>query len=114
EQLVAAALADVPDTYREPLVLYYFEEQSVDDVARALGISAETTHRRLSRGPRFLAERTHELVEKRVAQRGPRAGLIAGVLAVIGGLGAGSHVEASPPKGLVMSKLVIVTIVIVT
>jgi len=47
-------------------------------------------------------------------RRGPRAGIVAGVLAAIGSFAAGSHVEASPMKGLVMPKLVIATIVVAT
>ena len=47
ERIVAAALGEVPEVYREPLVLYYYEERSIDDVARSLGISAATTNKRL-------------------------------------------------------------------
>lgn len=96
ERLVAAALATVPDVYREPLVLFYYDQRSVDDVARTLGISARTTHKRLSRGRKYLAEQVAAIVERGLGRRGPRADLVAGVLAAIGVLGTGSHVDASP------------------
>src|SRR5439155_19348186 len=63
ERIVAAALGQVPDVYREPLVLFYYEERSVADVARSLGITAATTNKRLSRGRQFLAERVQTIFE---------------------------------------------------
>src|SRR5205823_6220336 len=57
DRIIAAALGAVPDVYREPLVLYYYEERSITDVARSLGITPATTNKRLSRGRRYLAER---------------------------------------------------------
>src|SRR5258706_2792794 len=38
ERIVAMALGQVPDVYREALVLFYYEERSVHDVAKCLGI----------------------------------------------------------------------------
>ena len=104
ERLVAVALGQIPDVYREPLVLYYYEERSVDDVARSLGISTATTNKRLSRGRQYLAERVATIVEGAIVRRGPSAALVASVLAVIGTL-APAHVDASPVKGSTMNKL---------
>ena len=47
--LVWRALERIPETYREPLVLFYREEQSVDRVAEALELSADAVRQRLSR-----------------------------------------------------------------
>lgn len=112
EQIVAAALGQVPDVYREPLVLYYYEEHSIDDVARSLGISTATTNKRLSRGRRYLAERV-ALVERGVLRRGPSPGLVASVLAIVGIAGSASHVDASPAavKGSTMHKLALAAVV---
>ena len=107
ERLIAAALGEVPDVYREPLVLFYYEDRSVDDVARSLGITAATTNKRLSRGRRYLAERVATIVERGVARRGPNPALAASVLAVIGVTAPASHVDASPAKGSTMNKLAI-------
>jgi RNA polymerase sigma factor (sigma-70 family) len=106
ERIVATALGQVPDVYREPLVLFYYEERSVADVARCLGISAATTNKRLSRGRRYLAERV-ELVERGVTRRGASATLAASVLAVLAITAPAAHVEASPLKGSTMHKLAI-------
>ena len=109
ERLIAAALGQVPDVYREPLVLFYYEDRSVDDVARSLGITAATTNKRLSRGRRFLAERVATIVERGVARRGPNPALATSVLAVIGVTAPASHVDASPAKGSTMHKIAIAT-----
>src|SRR5688572_26758597 len=108
ERLVAIALGQVPDVYREPLVLYYYEERSVEDVARALGLTAATTNKRLSRGRKYLAERV-AIVERGLARRGPPAALVTAVLAIIGVAAPASHVDASPApvKGSTMHKLAI-------
>ncbi len=112
EQLVARALDGVAETYREPLVLFYIEQRSVDDVARALGITAETTNKRLSRGRQQLAAQIEALVERALTRRGPRPELVAGVLAAIALLGSSSHVDASPTKGSIMPKLAITTVLV--
>src|SRR5215207_1650063 len=116
ERLVAIALGQIPDVYREPLVLYYYEERSVDDVARSLGISAATTNKRLSRGRQYLAERVATIVEGAVTRRGPNPALAAAVLAVIGISLPASHVDASPTpvKGSTMHKLAIAAVVTAT
>lgn len=112
ERIVAAALGQVPDVYREPLVLYYYEERSVGDVARCLGISTATTNKRLSRGRRYLAERV-ATVERGLTRRGPRPGLAASVLALVSVAASASHVDASPVavKGSTMHKLALAAVV---
>src|SRR5687768_11662677 len=50
EALVRRALERVPERYREPLVMYYQGDESVEAVAAALGLSAEAVRQRLSRG----------------------------------------------------------------
>lgn len=110
ERIVATALGQVPDVYREPLVLYYYEERSVDDVARSLGISAATTTKRLSRGRRYLAECV-AIVERGLVRRGPSPGLAASVLAIIA-ITPASHVDASPVmKGSTMNKLALAAVI---
>jgi RNA polymerase sigma factor (sigma-70 family) len=111
ERILAAALGEVPDVYREPLVLYYYEERSIDDVARSLGISTATTNKRLSRGRRYLADRV-ATVERTLTRRGPVPGLAASVLALVGLSASASHVDASPAavKGSTMHKLTIAAV----
>ncbi len=104
EQLVAAALARVPETYREPLVLYYYDERSVADVARALGISQDATHQRLSRGRQYLASDV-AVVERTLERARPGRDLVAAVAAAIAFVAVVPHVEASTIKGSTMLKL---------
>ena len=105
ERIVAAALGQVPDVYREPLVLYYCEERSIDDVARTLGISPATTNKRLSRGRRYLAERV-AIVEQALVRFAPASGFAASVLVAINSLPPAVHVEPSAAaKGSIMHKL---------
>jgi RNA polymerase sigma factor (sigma-70 family) len=116
ERIIADALGQVPDVYREPLVLYYYEERSIEDVARSLGISPATTNKRLSRGRRYLAERV-ATVERSLTRRGPSPTLAASVLAVIGVTAPAPHVDASPAtgaKGSIMHKLAIAALATAT
>src|SRR5688572_11072184 len=48
EELLWRAVERIPETYREPLILYYRERQSVESVARALELSEDATKQRLS------------------------------------------------------------------
>ena len=54
EALVWRSLAEIPETYREPLVLYYREQQSMVEVASALDVSVDAVKQRLSRGRSML------------------------------------------------------------
>jgi RNA polymerase sigma factor (sigma-70 family) len=101
EVAISAALERVPDKYREPLVMIYYEQQSVKEVARALGTSDDAIHQRLSRGRQYLAGDVERMLER----PRPRRELRAAVLALLV-VGAGpSLVEASPrPKGWNMLK----------
>nr|HEX4315795.1 sigma-70 family RNA polymerase sigma factor [Kofleriaceae bacterium] len=86
EQIAARALARVPDTYRDALVLYYCDERSASAVARALGITVDAANQRLSRGRACLAEDAAVVVERQLAAKRPRRDLVAGVLAAIAGM----------------------------
>src|SRR5262245_21721222 len=50
EALVWQTLEQLPESYREPLILFYREEQSVAGVAAALDLSPDVVKQRLSRG----------------------------------------------------------------
>jgi RNA polymerase sigma factor (sigma-70 family) len=114
ERILSTALGQVPDVYREPLVLFYYEERSVKDVAKCLGISAATTNKRLSRGRRYLAERV-AIVERGVTRRGASATLAASVLAILAITVPATHVDASPvKKGSTMHKLAIAATAVAT
>jgi RNA polymerase sigma factor (sigma-70 family) len=110
ERIVRDALARVPEKYREVLVLYYRDNQSIRDVAETLGISEDAVTQRLSRGRRYLAEGLTALVEKSLRGTRPRRDLVAAVLASVAALVLPSRVDAHPlkAKGSTMLKVAIV------
>lgn len=58
---IADALEELPDEYRTPLMLYYFDGQSSENVARALGLTRAGASTRIARARRAL----REILEKR-------------------------------------------------
>jgi RNA polymerase sigma factor (sigma-70 family) len=101
EALVWQALERIPETYREPLILFYREDQSVAEVAGALVLSEDAVKQRLSRGRGLLRERVAELVESGLRRSRPGrkftvtviAGLsahAAGTKTALAGAGAGA------------------------
>jgi len=83
EALLWRALKNMPVIYREPLVLFYREDQSVSDVAAGLGLREVTVRKRLSRGREYLKERVAAVVERGLAGGKPRKGFVAGVIAMM-------------------------------
>lgn len=113
ERVVREALARIPETYREVLVLYYCESLSIREVAGALGTSEAAVMQRLSRGRRQLADSVGEIVEGSLRSRRPRRDLVAAVLAAIAVIPIPSRVDASPPKGSTMLKVAAASAVVV-
>jgi RNA polymerase sigma-70 factor (ECF subfamily) len=52
---VRVAVAELPESLRAPIVLRYFQDISVDETGRILGLSTATVRGRLHRGRRALA-----------------------------------------------------------
>jgi len=110
ERIVRDALARVPEKYREVLVLYYRDNQSIRDVAETLAISEDAVTQRLSRGRRYLADGVTDLVESSLRGARPRRDLVAAVLATVAAIVIPSRVDAHPlkAKGSTMLKLTLV------
>lgn len=110
ERIVRDALARVPEKYREVLVLYYRDNQSIRDVAETLGISDDAVTQRLSRGRRYLADGLSAIVESSLRGTRPRRDLVAAVLATVAAIVLPSRVDAHPlkAKGSTMLKLALV------
>lgn len=83
ETLLWRALADLPENYREPLVLYYREHQSVAEVASGLDLSEEAVKQRLSRGRAMLREEITALVESTLTRTRPAAAFTVAVLVAL-------------------------------
>lgn len=86
-ELLARALADVPETHREVLVLHYLQGESVASIAAELGIREALVKQRLSRGRKALRASVAERVETVLGHMRARPALRAGVLAAVAALG---------------------------
>jgi RNA polymerase sigma factor (sigma-70 family) len=83
EAILWSALEQIPETCREPLILYYREQQSVQQVAEALEISEDAVKQRLSRGRKMLKEQVAAFVEETLGRTGPKKAFTVAVLAAI-------------------------------
>jgi len=85
EQLVWNALAEIPENYREPMILFYREEQSIAKVAESLELSSDAVKKRLSRGRKFLQEALAATVETTLQNSKPTKTFTAAVLLGLSG-----------------------------
>jgi RNA polymerase sigma factor (sigma-70 family) len=83
EAILWRSIERIPETYREPLVLFYREHKSVEAVAEALELSEDTVKQRLSRGRKLLQQEVLAFVEGALARTAPGKGFTLGVLAAI-------------------------------
>lgn len=94
EKLVWQALADVPENYREPLILFYREEQSVARVAESLDLSEDAVKQRLSRGRKMLQQHLAVVVESALVNSKPAKVFTSTVLLGLSGVTANSVAAA--------------------
>ncbi len=83
QDLLWQTLHTLDETYREPLVLYYREDQSIEQVAVHLDLSLDTAKQRLSRGRKQLKHAMSAYIENALANSKPAAGFTAAVLTSI-------------------------------
>jgi RNA polymerase sigma factor (sigma-70 family) len=102
EAILWRALAGMPDTYREPMVLFYREEQSIADVATQLDLSEDAVKQRLSRGRAMLREEMAALVESALTRSRPTAAFTASVMGALT-LGTGSSASAAGTAGPIVA-----------
>jgi RNA polymerase sigma factor (sigma-70 family) len=89
--LLWSALEGIPENYREPMVLFYREHQSMSAVAATLEISEEAARQRLARGRALLSERMTKLVEESLTRSAPTPAF-AGVVMLALPMGVGPTV----------------------
>jgi RNA polymerase sigma factor (sigma-70 family) len=80
------SLERIPDLYREPLVLFYREHQSIKTVAQDLGLSEDVVKQRLSRGRKLLQEQVLGFIEGALERTKPQQAFTLAVLASLPGL----------------------------
>lgn len=76
-------LQTLPETYREPMVLYYRQNESVATVAESLGLSEDAVKQRLARGRAMLAEQVERRLGNTLRQTMPTAAFTCCVLAAL-------------------------------
>ena len=112
EAILWRSLGELPPTYREPLVLFYRQQQSVAEVADALELSEDAVKQRLSRGRTMLTEKVTAFVEGALRQTTPGRAFTLGVVAalpvmttsakaaVVGATAAGGVAKAAASIGI--------------
>jgi len=95
ETLVWKALEALPETYREPLVLYYRDDESVARVAEALELSEDAVKQRLARGREMLRSEIAATVERALKRSGPGVVFTLTVLGALPGIGVASASAAT-------------------
>jgi RNA polymerase sigma factor (sigma-70 family) len=113
-EMLWRAIAHIPPIYREPLVLFYREQQSVETVAAGLGLSEDAVKQRLSRGRKLLQEQVLAFVEGALARTAPGQAFSSAVLAALpmaagtaatAGLGAGTKGAVATKSGVLAACL---------
>ena len=77
------SLERVPAVYREPLVLFYREHQSIETVAAHLDLSEDAVKQRLSRGRKLLQEQIMGFIEGALERSNPGKAFTVAVLAAM-------------------------------
>jgi len=83
EGILWRSLERIPETYREPLILFYREQESVERVALALELSEDAVRQRLVRGRKLLHEQVLAFVEGTLEKTSPGRKFTIGVLAAL-------------------------------
>jgi RNA polymerase sigma factor (sigma-70 family) len=111
--LLARALAALPDAQREVLVLYYLDGQSIARIAADLGTTDDVVKQRLSRGRRALRDGVADRVESALTRVRDRPSLRAGIVAALPSTTV-SNVAATSAAGKAFAMMTISKWVIAT
>jgi RNA polymerase sigma factor (sigma-70 family) len=107
------SLEKIPELYREPLILFYREHESIENVAKELELSEDAVKQRLSRGRKLLQEEVLAFVENTLRQTAPKPAFSRAVLAAlpmagpatIAGGGAAGKTAAAAKSGILVASL---------
>jgi len=83
EAILWRSLEQIPAVYREPLILFYREQESIAGVAEKLELSEDAVKQRLSRGRKLLTEEVTAFVEGTLRRTNPGEAFTLGVLAAL-------------------------------
>ncbi|HEX4343516.1 MAG TPA: sigma-70 family RNA polymerase sigma factor [Verrucomicrobiae bacterium] len=82
-EILWRSLERIPEIYREPLVLFYRENQSIETVAQNLDLTEDAVKQRLSRGRKLLHEQVLAFVEGALGRTNPGKVFTLAVLAAL-------------------------------
>ena len=115
EAILWRSLEKIPGLYREPLILYYREHQSIEHVAVALDLTEDAVKQRLVRGRKMLQDEVQTFVEGALRRTAPGQAFSGAVLAMLpvaaaapaatAGLGAGAKGTAAAKSGFLAAWL---------
>ncbi|HUK83369.1 MAG TPA: sigma-70 family RNA polymerase sigma factor [Verrucomicrobiae bacterium] len=104
EAILWRALERIPETYREPLILFYRQHRSVERVAEDLELSQDAVKQRLSRGRKLLADEVATFVEGTLERTTPGKAFTLDVLGALplaaASTGAASATAATKSAGI--------------
>jgi RNA polymerase sigma factor (sigma-70 family) len=92
-------LSQIPQPYRETLVLFYRQEQSTAQVAAAMETTEEAVRQRLTRGRQMLREELATVLERNLARTAPSGRFTAQVVAALPALTAQTAGLGATAKG---------------
>ena len=90
ETLVWQTLEKIPEAYREPMVLFYREEQSIAKVAEAMDLSKDVIKQRLSRGRKMVKEHLAALINSTLTQSRPSKAFTTTIVSAVATMSASS------------------------
>jgi RNA polymerase sigma factor (sigma-70 family) len=94
EGILWRSLEHIPETYREPLILFYREHQSIERVAEVMDLSEEAVRQRLSRGRKLLHARVIAFVEGTLGRTAPGTNFTLSVVSALPHLTAATSSSA--------------------
>jgi RNA polymerase sigma factor (sigma-70 family) len=97
ETILWHVLSGLPLVYREPMVLFYRQNESIPQVADVLALSEEAVRQRLSRGRALLNDRVTKVIQNGLRRSGPADTFAVAVIAALPMLAA-----ATTAKGAIM------------
>jgi RNA polymerase sigma factor (sigma-70 family) len=104
EAILWRSLERIPELYREPLILFYREHQSIEAVAAELELSEDAVKQQLSRGRKLLQEEVHAFVESTLRRTAPGQAFSGAVLAALPAGPAATAAAGMAGKGTAAAK----------
>lgn len=107
QKILWQSLEKIPDNYREPMILFYREQQSVKKVAELLELSQDAVKQRLSRGRRMLKKQVAAFVEETLGRSGPKKAFTIAVITALSAVKAealGTGIAATSATGFLSAK----------